>query len=126
MKRLRSAWFLAWSQFTTFISLPIVFASILGCIGCGSKPPVFHITARDEHADNTDQYKILRQGQELGTITGSGTLEFDLQGQPGENIDQMMPQGIEARVPGECGWVKTSFTLNPSVGFDEIKHYQNA
>lgn len=83
---------------------------ILGCIGCG-KPPMFHIVARDERANESERYKVLLKGRELGTITGSGTFEFDAEGRRGDTVQEMQPQGIEVRIPWVCGWVKTDFAL---------------
>jgi hypothetical protein len=52
-----------------------VFLFLLVSTGC-SKPPVFHIVARDEQADESKRYKIFLKGRELGMVTGSGTFEF--------------------------------------------------
>jgi hypothetical protein len=87
-----------------------IFILILGCIGC-AKPPMFHIVARDEQADESKRYKIFLKGRELGMVTGSGTFEFDAEGRKGDTVQEMQPQDIEVRIPWECGWVKTEFSF---------------
>ncbi|HEY6249292.1 MAG TPA: hypothetical protein VI685_04990 [Candidatus Angelobacter sp.] len=99
-------------------ALIFAFFLVLGCIGCGK--PVFHIVARGKYSDEGERYKIFLKGRELGTITGSGTLEFDAEGQRGDT-EKMLPKDIEARIPGECGWMKTDFDLHPTVGSDEME-----
>lgn len=95
------------------------FILILGCIGCG-KPPMFHIVARNELASKSERYKIFLKGQEVGTVTGSGTFEFDAEGRRGDTFQKMQPQDIEVRIPWVCGWVKTYFDLRPGRS-DEIE-----
>jgi hypothetical protein len=87
------------------------FLLILGCVGCG-KPPMFHLVARNELANNSERYKIFLKGRELGTVTGSGTFEFDAEGRRGNTIQEMQPQDIEVRIPWVCGWVKTYFSMS--------------
>ncbi|HWZ43205.1 MAG TPA: hypothetical protein VNW97_06995 [Candidatus Saccharimonadales bacterium] len=87
----------------------LTFILVLGCTGCG-KPPMFHIVARDERADESERYKIFLQGRELGTVTGKGTFEFDAEGRKGDTLQQMQPE-IEVRIPWVCGWVKTDFSM---------------
>jgi hypothetical protein len=72
---------------------------------------MFHIVARDERADASQQYKIFLKGRELGTVTGTGRLEFDAEGRKGDTFQDTQPQDIEARIPWLCGWVKTDFSL---------------
>src|SRR6476646_1713822 len=84
---------------------------LLGCIGCG-KLPVFHIVARNELASKSERYKIFLKGRELGTVTGSGTFEFDAEGRRGGTFQDMQPQDIEVKIPWLCGWVKTYFVLS--------------
>ncbi len=86
------------------------FLLVLGCIGCG-KPPMFHIVARNERANESERYKIFLKGRELGAVTGRGTFEFDAEGRRGDTFQEMQPQDIEARIPWVCGWVKTDFAL---------------
>jgi hypothetical protein len=117
MKQPRSAWCMKWLSVFALIFVLIVL--ILGCTGCG-KPPIFHIVARDERADESSKYKIFLKGKELGTVTGNGTFEFDAQGRRGDTPREMLPQDIEAKIPWECGWVKTDFSLYPA-GSDEIE-----
>jgi len=87
------------------------FILILGSIGC-AKPLVFHITARAERPSETERFKIFLKGRDLGTLTGSGALEFDAEGRRGDSYQQMQPQDLEAKMPWVCGWVKTDFSLN--------------
>ena len=96
------------------------FILIVGCIGCG-KPPMFHIVARNELATKSERYKIFLKGQEVGTVTGSGTFEFDAEGRRGDTFQKMKPQDIEVRIPWVCGWVKTYFDLRPGGSDDEIE-----
>ena len=88
----------------------LTFILILGCIGCG-KPPIFHIVARNELANKSERYKIFLKGQELGTVNGSGTFEFDAEGRRGDTFQDMQPHDIEVRIPWVCGWVKTYSAL---------------
>jgi hypothetical protein len=88
----------------------LTFILILGCIGCG-KPPMFHIVARNELANKSERYKIFLKGRELGTVIGSGTLEFDAEGRRGDTFQDTQPKDIEVRIPWVCGWVKTYFAL---------------
>ena len=83
---------------------------LLGCIGC-DKLPVFHIVARNELASKSERYKIFLKGRELGTVTGSGTFQFDAEGRKGGTFQDMQPQDIEVKIPWLCGWVKTDFAL---------------
>jgi len=94
---------------------PFIFTFIcaLACIGCG-KPPTFHITARNEMASENQRYKIFLNGKELGTVKGSDTFEFDAPGRKGDSVNDMLPQNIEVRIPWDCGWVKTAFSLYPA------------
>ncbi len=94
-----------WMCIVTF-----TFILILGCIGCG-KPPMFHVVARDERADESEHYKIFLKGRELGTVTGSSAFEFDAEGRRGGSTQEMLPQDIEVRIPWVCGWEKTDFSL---------------
>jgi hypothetical protein len=98
------------SRITWLCIFRFTFILILACIGCG-KPPIFHIVARDERADESERYKIFLKGRELGTVTGSGTFEFDAEGRRGDTVQEMQPQDIEVRIPWVCGWVKTDFSL---------------
>jgi hypothetical protein len=84
---------------------------MMACIGC-SKPPMFHIMARDEQPIAKQQFKIFLQGRELGTVTGSSTFEFDAEGRRGDSFENTQPQSIEARIPWVCGWVKTDSSLH--------------
>src|SRR5579863_8933971 len=101
-----SVWSITWRCIFRF-----TFILILGCIGCG-KSPMFHLAARDERADERERYKIFLKGQELGTVTGSGTFEFDAEGRRGDTLQEMRPKDIEVRIPWVCGWVKTDFSLH--------------
>jgi hypothetical protein len=96
-----------------------IFILVLGCTGC-SKPPMFHIVARNQQANKSERYKIFLKGQEVGTVTGSGTFEFDAEGRRGDTFQKMQPQDIEVKIPWVCGWVKTYFALRPP-GSDEIE-----
>jgi len=91
-----------WQCCFTFILL-----ALLGC----SKPPIFHITARSDHPAINKPYKIFLRGQELGTVTGSGTFEFDAEGRKGDTFGETQPEDIEARLLWTCGWVKTDYSL---------------
>lgn len=64
MKQRCSVSCITWTCISRF-----TFILILGCIGCG-KPPMFHIVARNELANESERYKIFLKGQELGTVTG--------------------------------------------------------
>ena len=86
------------------------FMLLLGCIGC-SKPPIFHITARSDRPIGSQRFKIFLKGQELGTVAGSGTFEFDAEGRGGDTFQETQPQDIEARLLWVCGWVKTDSSL---------------
>ncbi len=81
---------------------------------------MFHFVASDNQPIETNQYKIFLKGKELGTVTGSGKLEFDAEGRRGNTPKEMLPQDIEVKIPWDCGWVKTFFNLyEPSA--DEIE-----
>jgi len=94
----------------SWLCISSTFILILGCTGCG-KPPMFHIVARNEAANKSEQYKIFLKGRELGTVTGSGTLEFDAEGRKGDTFQDTQPQDIEVKIPWVCGLVKTDFSL---------------
>jgi hypothetical protein len=105
---------IGWARIFTSICI-----LILECTGCG-KPPMFHFVASDNQPIETHQYKIFLKGRDLGTVTGSGKLEFDAEGRGGNTPKEMLPQDIEVKIPWDCGWVKTSFDLyEPSA--DEIE-----
>ena len=102
MKQRLSVLWLCISRFT--------FIFIVACIGCG-KPPMFHLVARNEQAVEGEQFKIFLKGRELGTVTGSGTFEFDAEGRRGNTFQETQPQEIEVKIPWVCGWIKTDFSL---------------
>jgi hypothetical protein len=107
------------SRITWLCIFRFAFLLILGCIGC-SKPPMFHIVARNEQASEGERFKIFLKGRELGTVTGGGTFAFDAEGQKGNTVQEMQPRDIEVRIPWVCGWVKTDFSLYLA-GPDEIE-----
>ena len=96
----------------------IICAVVLACVGC-SKPPQFHIVAESAFANSDHKYKVILNGQDMGTITGSGNLEFDAQGQKAETIREMLPP-LEAQMLFVCGWQKTEFNVN-APGRDEME-----
>ena len=67
--------------------------------------------ARNEAANKSERYKIFLKGRELGTVTGSGTFEFDAEGRKGGHLSGHEPQHIEVKIPWVCGLVKTDFSL---------------